>query len=96
MSSNGRVQRLRMVVLVLVIMLVFAGIAAPVTVIFYTQEQTSDAVLRITCTTAEANVSQLKAVQQNGEVLDDIARSLGLPIPVRPPIVVPELPAECR
>jgi uncharacterized protein (UPF0333 family) len=73
--------RLRVAILVLLMVVVFAGIAAPAVVINFNQQ----AATRVSCVSAKANIQQLAA-------LDEISHRLGIPHD----FTVPALPSECE
>jgi hypothetical protein len=80
-----QIQRLRMTLFVLVMILVFAAFAAPVVVIRYNQTLANRTELAVTCSSARSNIEQLTA-------LNEIADQLGIPHK----FTVPEVPAECN
>lgn len=91
-QQRRKVRSLQNWVIVMAVLIVFLGIAAPTTVIIYFNEsaQTEQAAadrrqLEISCNSARANQSQLEA-------LGKFARQLGVPITW----MVPEVPAECE
>lgn len=94
--NNDRVQKLRRWVLVLTIVVVAGAVSAPIVANYLIDKSENETQLTIICVSAEANIEQLRAIRRNGIVIDDIARSLGLPILFRPPVKIPELPEECE
>lgn len=90
-EQRRKVRRLQNWVIVMAVLIVFLGIAAPAAVIVYFNESAQTAQreadrrqVEISCTSARANVSQLEA-------LGKFARQLGVPVTW----MVPELPEEC-
>lgn len=72
-------------VLVLTITVVFLGIAVPILVSYYFTQEANEVQLEVTCTTLQANIDTLEA-------LEAVSRTLGLP----ESFDIPELPAECH
>jgi hypothetical protein len=82
--SERQIRRLRMAVLVLLLIVVFAAFAAPAVVIQYNQQIATHTELTVACTAARANIEQLTA-------LNEIADQLGIPHT----FTVPKEPAAC-
>lgn len=78
------VTRLRYVVMVLLMIIVFAAVAAPVYVVRYNQHQANQTQLAVNCISAKSDIDQLTA-------LEEIAERLGIPHEFN----VPEVPPEC-
>lgn len=95
-ETRDRVRRLRRAVLVLLVVVVFGAFVAPLAVIWSFQSASNDAQLAVTCTTLKSSIAELQAIRRNGIILEDIARSFGLPVAFPPPLPIPEVPAECR
>jgi hypothetical protein len=94
--TDPKVKRLQNWLVSLAVVVVFLGIAAPTAVIVITNTNAAKTQTTIVCENAKTAIAILKAGIRNGDITEDIARSLGLPIPSPPPIVVPTLPEECR
>jgi hypothetical protein len=95
-DARRRIKRLQNWLITLAIGVVFLGVAVPAAVILYFNEQTQETQTTIICENAKTTILILQAGLRNGDITEDIARSLGLPISPPPPIVIPELPEECR
>jgi hypothetical protein len=95
-DQRQRIKRLQNWLVTLAVVVVFLGVAVPTVVIIYFNEQAQETQTAIVCDNAKTTILILKAGLRNGDITEDIAQSLGLPIPPPPPIVIPELPEECR
>lgn len=93
--TDPKVTSLRRLVLVLVIMLVFGAVAAPIGVIVYVGQIQQSVQTEVTCTTLEANLIVAQAVTANRVLLVRIAHNLGLHVELPPRINLPEVPIEC-
>lgn len=71
--------------LILLMVIVFAAVAAPVYVVRYNQRQAAQTQLIVSCSSARSNAEQLAA-------LNEIADQLGIPHE----FTVPKVPAECN
>lgn len=94
-EDRARLNRLRAWILALVLVIVFTSVAAPTLVLVFVGQQANHIQLEVTCSILQAEVDQLQAVTRNGNLIEEIARNLGLPIQPPPEIVIPEVPAEC-
>jgi hypothetical protein len=94
-AQRRKVRRLQNQILAVAIIVVFLGIAAPTAVIIYFNQEADQTQTAIVCENAETTILLLEAAIRNGDIAESIARSLGLPIPPPPPIVIPEVPPEC-
>lgn len=83
--NNGRLTRLRYWVIALTMVVVFAAFAAPIMVVFFVQQESSNTIKAITCVSAQANIDQLQAQAS-------LHRRLGVPIDFD----IPTLPEECE
>lgn len=82
---NGqRVNRLRMWLLALTVVVVFGAISAPIIISAFVSSASDETQLQVGCQIIRSQNVQLAALQQ-------IRRELGLP----GELVVPEVPAEC-
>jgi hypothetical protein len=93
--TDPKVASLRRIVLVLVFVIIFGAVAAPIGVIVAVQEVQQNTQTEITCTTLEANLIVAKAVTANRVLLVRIAHNLGLHVELPPRIDLPEVPPEC-
>lgn len=76
--------RYRWAILVLLVVVVFLAIAAPVLISSFNQRLANQTTLSVTCISARSNIEQLTA-------LNEIADQLGIPHD----FTVPEVPPEC-
>jgi hypothetical protein len=95
-DQRQRIKRLQNWLIALAVAVVFLGVAAPTGVVLFFNAQSEETQTTIVCENAKTAIAILQAGIRNGDITEDIARSLGLPIPPPPPIVIPELPEECR
>jgi hypothetical protein len=83
-AQRETIARLRWVVLVMSILIIIGGIAAPLVVVIAQRQAQRTTQTAISCVSARANVSQLEALRE-------ISDQLGVPVMFR----VPEVPPEC-
>ena len=93
-ADRARLNRLRALVLALVVSIIFAAIVAPTAVIVFVGSKTAEVQLEVSCEVLKAEVHQLQAITRNGVLLEEITRNLGLPIVPPPTIPIPEVPPE--
>jgi hypothetical protein len=94
-DQRAKVRRLQNWLIALAVVVVFLGIAAPTAVIIITNTNAAKTQTTVICENTKTAIAILEAGIRNGDITEDIARSLGLPIPSPPPIVIPEVPPEC-
>lgn len=84
-DDKTKLERLRTQMLGLIVVVVLILSATPVLVSTYLDQRIDEAQFQIACTSAQANLSQLRALQA-------VARELGIP----GDFPVPEIPPECE
>lgn len=93
--TDPKITSLRRIILVLVFMLVFGAVLAPIGVVVYVGQVQQSVQTEVTCTTLEANLIVARAVTANRILLVRIAHSLGLHVSIPPIVELPEVPTEC-
>jgi hypothetical protein len=93
--TDPKIASYRRTILVLVFIIIFGAIAAPVAVIVFVGERQQAVQTEVTCTTLEANLIVARSVTANRILLVRIAHNLGLHVELPPRVDLPEVPPEC-
>lgn len=83
-AQRVTIARLRWMVLVMSILILIGGIVAPVVVVVAQRQAARSTQIVVSCLSARANVSQLRALRE-------ISDQLGVPVTFQ----IPEVPPEC-
>lgn len=95
-QMRSRVHRLQNWLVILAVVVVFLGVAAPASLIVFFNIQSDQTQLQVTCTILETQNNALLAIRQNGVIIRQISKDLGLPHKPPEPFVIPEIPPECE